>query len=268
MNYWTQNEKNIWVAAHRGWCAGYPENTMVAYRKAVELGVDQLEIDVRMTKDGELVLMHDGTVDRTTNGTGRICDMTLAEVKTLDAGVKKGAEFTGTRVPTFRELLEYLKDHPTMTVDVELKEKPADGNDQRAFEACDKTIAMIEEYGFGDRVILNAFHGGMHAYIKKAYGEKYRRHVYYPITLMRPCSENPYDGAYAACMSTSFYSELNLARPEECAHMRSLGIQPWAGAAVKDEESVDAAIACGVTLITCNNPDEVLAILRRKGYHK
>ncbi len=267
MSYWTQSEKNIWVAAHRGWCAKYPENTMLAFCAAVELGVDQLELDIRMTKDGELVLMHDAAVDRTTNGTGKICEMTLAEVRALDAGVRKGEEFAGTRVPTFRELLECLKGHPTMTLDVELKEKPADGNDLRAFEACDKAIAMIEEYGFADRVILNAFHGGMHAYIKEKYGN-YRRHVYYPISWMRPYAENPYDGAYAACMFASFYSELNLARPEEFAHMKSLGLDTWAGAAVKDEAGVDAAIAAGATLITCNNPDVILRILRQKGYHK
>ena len=268
MNYWTQSEKNIWVAAHRGWCDKYPENTMIAYQKAVELGVDQIELDVRMTADGALVLMHDATVDRTTDGTGKIAEMTLAEVKKLDAGVRKGEEFVGTRVPMFRELLTYLADHPTMTLDVELKEKPQDGCDTRAFEACDKAIAMIEEYGFGERVILNAFHGGMHTYIKGKYGNKYRRHVYYPISFMRPYTDNPYDGAYAACMFASFYSELNMARPAEFAHMRSLGIEGWAGAAVRDEAGVDAAIAAGATLITCNNPDEILAILRKKGYHK
>ena len=72
MNYWTQSEKNIWVAAHRGWCSDYPENTMPAFRAALEIGVDQIELDVRVTKDGELVIIHDATVDRTTNGTGHV----------------------------------------------------------------------------------------------------------------------------------------------------------------------------------------------------
>ena len=67
MNYWTQSKDNIWVAAHRGWCSKYPENTMEAIKAAVEVGVDQIETDVRVTKDGELVLFHDPTVDRTTN---------------------------------------------------------------------------------------------------------------------------------------------------------------------------------------------------------
>ena len=88
MNYWTQSEKNIYVAAHRGASASHPENTMEAFRAAIEMGVDQIETDVRITADGELVLIHDATVDRTTNGTGKVAQMTLAELKALDAGCK------------------------------------------------------------------------------------------------------------------------------------------------------------------------------------
>ena len=79
MNYWTQSAQNIFVAAHRGWSEKYPENTMLAFQKAIEIGVDQLETDVRITKDGELGLIHDPVVDRTTNGTGKVCEMTLTE---------------------------------------------------------------------------------------------------------------------------------------------------------------------------------------------
>ena len=70
MNYWKQTKNNIYVAAHRGWKTKYPENTIPAFRAAMELGVDQLECDVRVTLDGELVVIHDATVDRTTNGRG------------------------------------------------------------------------------------------------------------------------------------------------------------------------------------------------------
>ena len=119
-NYWTQSEKNIYVAAHRGWSAVYPENTMEAFRAAVGLNVDQIETDVRITRDGELVLMHDAAVDRTTDGTGKVCDYTLAELKKLDAGIKKGEQFRGARVPTFIEFMDLVRDLPDMTVDIEL----------------------------------------------------------------------------------------------------------------------------------------------------
>ena len=159
MNYWKQSKDNIYVAAHRGWCEKYPENTMEAFRAALEIGVDQIETDVRITKDGELVLIHDQTVDRTTLSQGRVCDFTLAELRGMDAGSKKGEEFRGARIPTLRELFELVKDHPTITLDLELKEYPVEGWEETAYSVCDRTVAMVEEYGFGDRVVFNTFSG-------------------------------------------------------------------------------------------------------------
>ena len=96
------------VAAHRGNAAYFPENTMASFRSAAELKPDMIETDVHMTRDGELILMHDHTVDRTTNGTGLIREKTLAEMRALDAGSWKDETFRGEKVPTFREFLEYF----------------------------------------------------------------------------------------------------------------------------------------------------------------
>lgn len=78
MNYWTQSKDNVYVAAHRGWSEKYPENTMPAFKAAVALGVDQIETDVRVTKDGELVIFHDESVGRTTDGPEgvKVCELT------------------------------------------------------------------------------------------------------------------------------------------------------------------------------------------------
>ena len=73
--------------AHRGASGNYPENTLLAFQKALEIGVDEIELDLYLTKDDHLIIMHDSTVDRTTDGTGAISDLTLAEVKALDAGI-------------------------------------------------------------------------------------------------------------------------------------------------------------------------------------
>ena len=155
MNYWTESKSNIYVAAHRGWRSQYPENTIPAFKAALELGVDQIEFDVRMTRDGELVIIHDATVDRTTNGTGAVKDKTFAEIRTLDAGSHKGEQFAGTVIPTLREFLELIKDHPTLTLDLELKEYPTADNEERAYAACDKALALVDEYGYTDRVVIN-----------------------------------------------------------------------------------------------------------------
>ena len=269
MNYWEQSEKNIYVAAHRGWCAKYPENTILAFEKAIELDVDQLELDIRISADDELVVIHDDTVDRTTNGSGKVCDMTLAQLKALDAGIKKGEEFAGCTIPTFIEFMEFVKDLPRMTIDFELKEYPENIGD-KAYEICDRVLKIVDDYGFTDRCVINTFSIMLHEYIFKKYGNKYKQHVYYPMNChgndVNKCTD-PYTYGYCVCMFGK--SPYNMASKEEFDEMREkYGIQPWAGAGIKDEAGVDDVIKCGAPLITCNNPDEILAILRAKGYHK
>ncbi len=267
MNYWTQSTKNIWVAAHRGFCEKYPENTMLAFKEAVKLGVDQLEIDVRVTLDNELVIIHDATVDRTTNGMGKVCEKTLAELKALDAGSHKGEEFKGEQIPTFIEFMEYVKDLDTMTIDIELKEYPTKGHEEVAYDVCDRVLAIVDQYGYTDRIVINTFSGKLHEYINEKYGNKYKQHVYYPVSNLGGLKRNPYDYAYCCCMFRATYGELNMAEKCEFDRMAGYGVQPWAGACVKDEKGVDMAIENGATLITCNNPDVVLDLLRKKGYH-
>lgn len=245
MNFWKQSPKNIYVAAHRGSSADLPENTMAAFRAAVEAGVDQIETDIRMSKDGELVLIHDATVDRTTNGTGRVHDMTFAELRALDAGKIRGMEGQGHRIPT-------------------LKEYPVDGNEEIAYSVCDRVLQMVEDYGFADRCVINTFSGKLHEYIREKYGSRYRQHVYFPMHYNGECTVDPYSYAYCVCM----FGEPYIAPKEECDAMLARGVQPWAGAAVKDAKGVDDAIAHEVFLITCNNPAEVLRLLRKLGYHK
>ena len=252
--------KYMRVAAHRGFSEKYPENTMEAFRAAIEIGADEIETDVRVTADGELVLIHDATVDRTTNGTGRVCDKLLCEIKTLDAG-------RGERVPTLRELMELVKDHPTLTLDIELKEYPTPGHEAVAYDVCDRALAMIDEYGFADRIVVNTFSGKLHEYIEDKYGGKYRRHVYYPMNCLGAVTRDPYKTAFCCCMFSTVPSHYNMAEKMEFDRMASYGVEPWAGAGVRDENGVDEAIKCGATLITCNNPDEILDILRKKGYH-
>jgi len=99
-------DRSVVVCAHRGSSATHPENTLAAFREAFRLGVDMIELDVAMTLDGALVVLHDATVDRTTDGSGTVHELTLAHVQGLDAGSKKGAEFAGQRVPTFGEVLD------------------------------------------------------------------------------------------------------------------------------------------------------------------
>jgi glycerophosphoryl diester phosphodiesterase len=137
----------FWVAAqitvisHRGEHLAHPENTLPAFQAAIDAGADFFELDVRTTSDGRLVLMHDHTVDRTTNGTGRVRNMTFDQIRALDAGAKFGSQFTGTAVPTFEEALNLA--HGKIGVYVDCKDlAPAD------------LVAALEKADMLDKVVI------------------------------------------------------------------------------------------------------------------
>lgn len=96
------------ICAHRGAMNTHPENTISAFEEAIRLGAHMVEFDVRMTKDKKLVIMHDRTVDRTTDGTGLVTELTLQEIQMLDAGSWKSDEFAAEKVPTFKEALAVM----------------------------------------------------------------------------------------------------------------------------------------------------------------
>ena len=131
--------------AHRG-ASGYaPENTRAAFEKAIEMRADALETDVRLTADGKLVLIHDDTVDRTTDGHGPVADHTLAGLRALDAGSWFAPEFAGERIMTLAELIEEIV--PRIPVLLEIKE----------VDATAPTIAAIQEARVGERMALTSF---------------------------------------------------------------------------------------------------------------
>jgi len=109
------------VIAHRGVAAEAPENTLPAIARAIELGCAMAEVDVRYTADGELVLVHDETLDRTTDGSGPVAVKTLAELRRLDAGAAAGAAFRGTRIPTLEEAVKLARGRIQLYLD--LKER-------------------------------------------------------------------------------------------------------------------------------------------------
>lgn len=124
------------LSAHRGDVSAAPENTIPAFVSAVKKGVPQIEFDVNLSKDGKLVVMHDATVDRTTDGTGKVTDLTFDELRALDAGSWFSPDFKETRIPTLRETLEAIPEN--VLCNVHLK------NDE---EVAVKSAQLIREMG-------------------------------------------------------------------------------------------------------------------------
>jgi len=143
----------VMVIAHRGFSGIAPENTMIAFKKGMEAGSDMIELDVRLSKDGEVVVIHDETLERTTSGRGRVIDLALDELKKLDAGSKFYSSFSGEKIPALREVLEMA--HRKVLVNIELKK--GDYGRWTIFDLADRALREIEKVGIVDRVLFSSF---------------------------------------------------------------------------------------------------------------
>lgn len=137
--------------AHRGFSGKYPENTMLAFKKAIEAGADGIELDVQLTKDGEVVIIHDETIDRTTNGKGLVVEYTYEELAKFDASYIFIDKYGFNKIPTLREYFELVKDFDIVT-NIELK---TGINEYLGIE--EKVWELIKEYKLEERIIISSF---------------------------------------------------------------------------------------------------------------
>ncbi|MCD2501350.1 glycerophosphodiester phosphodiesterase [Clostridium sp. NSJ-145] len=137
--------------AHRGFSSKYPENTLLAFEKAIEVGVDGMEFDVQLTKDGEIVIIHDETIDRTSNGSGRVKDFTYEELLQYDFSASFTGQFGYIKIPLLREYFDLVKDTEIIS-NIELKNSVYDYEDLE-----EKVYELIVEYGLDKKVIISSF---------------------------------------------------------------------------------------------------------------
>ena len=163
------------LAAHRGDRKNCPENTMPAFYSALENGADMIETDIHLTADGELIIMHDRSTLRTGGFDSFTNEMSLEQIKNLDAGAWFSDKFKGTKVPTVKEFIELIKNEKIM-VNWELKDYPTEVGDEFAFKAADKLVELIEDAGLAERSMLNSFSNRVLEHIYKKYDKKYTLH--------------------------------------------------------------------------------------------
>ena len=237
--------------AHRGASGkGHaPENTLSAFRKAIQIGVDAVECDVHCTKDGHIVIIHDKELKRTTNMDGIITEMTLSEVKKADAGSWFESRFAGETIPTLKELLELTKGR-VITV-VEIKQE----------NIADKVIKDIENAGSVGEAIIISFHAS-------ALKDAQEINPKIPRALLigggEPVSELPSILNLIHSAAEVGASTLNLSKtiitPELVKESRLRGIGIWAWT-VDDESEIKKLLEMGVTGITSNYPERVHSAL-------
>ena len=229
------------IIAHRGWSGRYPENTLLAFEKAMELPIDGIEFDLRRTADGEIVISHEPNVDMHSNGTGLIREMTLKELKKLDFGSKKNPEFAGTQIPEFNEFLDLvMAKRPDIWLAVELKE-----DDE---EVALRVFKELDKRGFTDHCSIISFQSNMLRTAKKYAPELIRHGFHFPQE-----SEDYIPMLHRVGLSIKSLS-MGLV---DFYHERNIKVDTWAPG-----NAAEYAVArgCGVDTITTNDPDIILSL--------
>jgi len=261
----------IEVAAHQGNIAAYPHNTMPAFRSVYEIGADMIELDLHMTKDGEIVIIHDGTLDRTTDKTGTISEMTLEEVRMADAGIKRGEKFRGTKIPTLTEFCEMaVQMDSKMQFNFEFKDYIRNLGDF-AKVCADTIIATVDSYGLWERSFVNSFDGALLRYIEEKYDGRFRLHGFYPYGIL---GEIRPEKLHCACLwkynnpdgTPAFEGPVNPKADFDA--LIADGVEPWVGASIRTIEDMSLAASYGAKLITSNEPAFMMSELARVGLRR
>ncbi|HIE51609.1 MAG TPA: glycerophosphodiester phosphodiesterase [Armatimonadetes bacterium] len=226
-----------YVVGHRGAAGLEPENTLRSFRRALELGVDYVECDVHLTRDGHLAVIHDETVDRTTNGQGRVAVFTLAELKRLDAG-------RGEHIPTLEEVLNLTRGR--VGVLIELKGP----------HTAEPVVRTVKQLGMEEEVVLTSFH------LERIRAAKtLEPHLRTGAIFGQPPSDAVAQALAVGAAGLGVHYR-NLTRElVAAAHAAGLEVRAWNP---DTEEEMQALLALGVDGISTNRPDLLLALLSER----
>lgn len=266
------NPKYVTVVAHRGDWRNHPENSLPAFQSCIEMGVDMIEIDLQRTKDGELILMHDRTVDRCTNGKGKISEMTYDEIQRLRLRPQHSASITRNHIPTLEEVLNLCKDKILINID-------------KGYDYFQQVYELMEKTGTTNQVIIKSGHSLEK--IRKENGTVLSKVIYMPIVnLNSEDAEARIDEfitihpvAVECCIDK--YNQ-NVERLLQ--KLRDAGIKIWINsiwASLCDGHDDDRAVELGepneswgwildrgATLIQSDRPRELLQYLKKNKRHK
>lgn len=258
----TQEMSRPLVIAHRGGAGISPENTIFAFKRAVDLGVDVLELDLRATADGELVVIHDSKVDRTTDGQGLVAGMTFEEIRKLDAGFRwtkdggKTFPFRGQdiKIPTLREVFEAF---PDITINIE----PKYDTPSPVAPLC----SLIKEFNRADKVIVGSF--------RNEVLEDFRQNCPGVATSASPSEASFFLAKYKIGLSESYSPQMQLLQVPQrigslqivteeyikAAKERNLDVHVWT---INEIEDMKRLIEIKADGIMTDYPDRLLELLK------
>jgi glycerophosphoryl diester phosphodiesterase len=235
------------VFGHRGAMGYAPENTFASFERAVQIGVDAIELDVHLAADGEVVVIHDPVLDRTTDGQGMVGEKTLDELKALDVGVHFGLEYAGQQIPTLGEVLAWARGRCVLDVEIKGGPWPYDGLEARV-------VDLIRQHQMVDQTIVISFEHPTVARVK-ALAPEIATGTLWSCRPMDPVAVAQAAGANAILPFWSYCD----AETVERAHAAGLSVHPWA---TSEPPVIAHLIELGVDSICSNHPDRVVNALR------
>lgn len=260
------------VMAHQGGADLAPSNTLAAFRNAAELGVDMMELDVHLTQDGHLVVIHDDTIDRTTNGSGTVNELTLAEVQSYDAGYHF-VDLDGDHsfrdkdviIPTLADVFEEMPSHMRYTIEIK------DTNDAALYEKIGEDLwTLMAEYDVQDKVLIGSFDqhildmmteitdgeaivsAGEQEVTKFVILHKLGLHALYQTKV--DSVEMPIKASGINLMDASLVN---------AAKKRGMDVHYWT---INDPDTMEQLIDLGADGIITDRPDLLIELLQEKGY--
>ena len=235
------------VMAHRGARGLAPENTLAAFRTAIDVGADAIELDVQPCATGELVVIHDHTLDRTTNGSGPVAEATLSALRSLDAGSWFGAQYTGERIPTPGEALDLAQGR--LKVNIEIK---TSGLEDRDVEA--QLVEAIRARRMEGEVLISSFNPAALLRIKTLAPGLPRALIYGSLEGF------PLDLEVLALAALHPHHRLVHAAMVEMARSRGYAVNAWT---VNEAGDMREMLSLGLDAITTDHPERLRALLPR-----
>jgi glycerophosphoryl diester phosphodiesterase len=242
----------VLAIAHRGFSGAAPENTLAAFKKAMEVGSDMIELDVHLSKDGQVVVIHDDTLKRTTSGIGKVADFSLQELKQLDAGKWLGSRFFGERIPTLKEVLELTRGK--IPIHIELKE--GDLGRYTITDLADRSLEEVEKAGLLDQVLFGSFSlPALERVREKKPG--------LPVALIYDKSWNTPQEVTRGRPFPVLSCSGKVLNQANASNARQQGIKVFVWT-LNTEEHMEQFLNVGVDGIITNHPDKLIKILQKR----
>jgi len=238
---------------HRGAKGEAPENTLAGFAYALALGLKGIELDVRLSADGQLVVMHDATVDRTTNGTGRVAALTAEQLGNLDARGEHPDWPAPLGVPTLHEVLDAVAPAPDLALRIEVKrDEPA-----RLESVCAILVRLIDEHGIASRVVVSSFDPAA-LEIMRAAAPGIRR----AFITSKDAPDSIRTAARLRCAGVDLPTTILSPDAVRDAHARGLTVMGWHGNSAAE---IDLLLGCGVDCFMTDHPTTALGYLAERG---